>query len=1306
MPRPLPAKNLPPVSQSMDSVSDGSLSSQQKLANAKSKNLSRSEHSLLDPASKSDISAVSTDDASPLRRSNTTSGKDGPAESTPTLPQKRAFVQYMEKPAPLLKRASSALMQKESETTSSENLGAPHVPHLVPHLKPHGQSSRSRACSTVSPDSPTAPEDHHPLGEIFSKDDSRDPKDLGPLKDASVKIDEHHLPLEELAKKFKTSVNFKSPQDSQDLLYQYGKNLLPKPKKESAIYRFFMCITNLFNLLLIFGGIAYIILWSFDPVENFANVYIGTVLICVAFINSFIEFYELTKVSMIVESFTSMIPHEAKCFRAGMLQSINVAELVPGDIITLKPGDKIPADAIVVSCHELRVDNSSLTGESESVEKGAVSAGILSADVGALEAKNVVFGGTGDAVVLVIRTGSQTVLGQIANLTHKSTGSKKKKKRSPLSSEIQRFCKLISFLASVTAILFFLVSLARGSGFNASFQFAIGILVAWIPQGLPVTVTMLLAVAGERMARRNVLIKDLHGVETLGAITMLATDKTGTLTMNEMKVSRVWTNLFTVYAGRRTSTDWGTGIPQILHMAATCTRARFDSVESKLADRKILGDATDKGLLEFAASRLANVDKLFTQYPKIFEIPFSSETKTHLSIHRKGHSDGGLTMHVKGAPERVLASCSTILLNGKAEPLSESHKTQFKQSYEKMAQRGERVIAFAQLWLPGRKFPDNFRFSLEKGNFPTTGLTFVGLVSLEDPPKSGVREAIGSIRQAGIQVVMVTGDHPLTAAAIAKRINLLTLPTVDEIAKESGKPVESIPDSDVHAIVVNGELLQGFSDDDWDRILSKQEVIFARTSPKQKLEIVKRSQSIGHIVGVTGDGVNDAAALRHADLGIAMNKTGSDVSKEAAGMILMDDNFASTAVGILEGRTIFINMKKSIQYFLTHIMSEVFPYLANVVIPIPLAITAIQILVVDLGFELFITLSFAWEPPEDAEALLRLGPRQPVTLESIQLMKNKREANREVLEAQAAIVAERRASVGKILDPEKNESQSKAFPKYALAADDDDDDEFLIHHSNEEIHGEEINEAKKAALKLKGRWWRHMLELKAMLTDVRYWKAQEKQWRAIVAIKEGERLVDAEVLSWAYLEAGIMEAAICIGTFFAVFYWGWGVSPTDAKRIQIHRGFKPHSPPFLLESGEMISGEDQLESLEQAQSAFYLSILIVQLWNLFACKTRLRLPTQKIFTSNTNTLIAIIFGTSFALMVVYAQFTDEIFMTSSRLNPLFLLFPLCLGSLVFIYSIYRRYLLRKWWPQTFAKDCAANVKLNMAKSIEVMDEKL
>ncbi|KAJ3116548.1 hypothetical protein HK100_001034 [Physocladia obscura] len=1208
-----PNKQALSGSQSVDSLADLN-ASQNKLNSISGKNLSQSSNSLLlqQSMSRPDIpegavEVSSRHSRSPSKSTNFKVDQKAAFESESNSgipPKHRTMVQYMEKPAPLLKRASSALMTKDETTavallsSTNDRKSRSRQPTLATSSKIH-QSSHDHSSSTVG--SPTSPSEIHEIGEIFTTvQEAKDAKAFIPLRDVSISITEHQISFEALTALYKSTADTKSPQNSaglthtaaRDLMAKHGRNVLPIAKKESALYRFFMCVTSLFNLLLLFGGTAYLALWGIDPLENFGNIYIGSVLMCVAIINAFIEFYQLTKVSMIVESFSNMIPHESKCIRAAVIQSISVSELVPGDIIFLKPGDKVPADSIIFHApREFRVDNSSLTGETESVERGAVLGGILTG-VGALEAKNVVFGGTvvsnGEAFALVIRTGAHTILGQIAKLTNNTASNlptsscgSKKRKQSPLSLEIRRFCKLLSFLASATAIVFFLVSLARGSGFNASFEFAIGILVAWIPQGLPVTLTFLLAVAGERMAKRQVLIKDLHGVETLGAITMLATDKTGTLTMNEMRVSRVWTNLSCMFAGEASDAPVGerllklevSGVPQILHMAATCTRARFETTEGKPSERSIIGDATDKGLLKFAATKLANVDKLFTQYPKIFEIPFSSETKTHLTIHRKGHADGGLTLHVKGAPERVLASCSTILLNGKAEPITDIYRQTFRETHERMASRGERVIAFAQLLLNGRKFTDNFRFSFEKANFPTTGLTFVGLISLEDPPKSGVREAIGKIRQAGIQVVMVTGDHPLTAAAIARRINILTYPTREELAKSTSTPVASISEESVHAVVVNGEDMPALSQDDWDNILSKKEVIFARTSPKQKLEIVKRAQSLGHIVGVTGDGVNDAAALKHADLGIAMNKTGSDVSKEAAGMILMDDNFTSTVTGILEGRTIFINLKKSIQYFLTHIMSEVFPYLLNVIIPIPLALTAIQILVVDLGFELLITLSFAWEPPEDAEALLRLGPRQPVTPESIQLIKNRRNAKQELLDAQAEAIqaADERRDAEKSGNIESTPRINLPNPDYIRRHQGYEEDEaYLLENSNEDI-GEE-NEAKRAAKKLTKKWSRYLQELKAIVTDIRYWKAQERQWKAILALKSGERLVDSEVLSWSYLEAGLLEAAICIGTFFAVFYWEWGVTPTDAKRIQLLRGFKPHSVDFELQNGETIVG--------------------------------------------------------------------------------------------------------------------------------------
>jgi sodium/potassium-transporting ATPase subunit alpha len=314
---------------------------------------------------------------------------------------------------------------------------------------------------------------------------------------------------------------------------------------------------------------------------------------------------------------------------------------------------------------------------------------------------------------------------------------------------------------------------------------------------------------------------------------------------------------------------------------------------------------------------------------------------------------------------------------------TEEHNKAFQDAYEAMASKGHRVLAFAYLPLPADIYPDDFAFSKDPANYPNSGFCFLGLVSLEDPPKHGVREAIGRCRQAGIKVMMVTGDHPLTAEAIARKINLMLKDTRPKVAKRLGKKVEEIHSYEYDAVVVHGEQIDTLTDDEWDEILIKDEIIFARTSPAHKLEIVKRCQSLGHIVGVTGDGVNDSPALKKADLGIAMNISGSDVSKEAATMILLDDNFASTVAGIEEGRLIFQNLRKSVQYTICHTLPEVVACLLNVAIPLPLPLSALLIIFIDLGFELFMALSFAWEKPESDTGLLLLPPRKPVTPQSI-----------------------------------------------------------------------------------------------------------------------------------------------------------------------------------------------------------------------------------------------------------------------------------------------------------------------------------
>lgn len=578
------------------------------------------------------------------------------------------------------------------------------------------------------------------------------------------------------------------------------------------------------------------------------------------------------------------------------------------------------------SCSELKVDNSSLTGEAEPQTRK-----VKNTEKNPLEASNLVFNGTlavnGEGYGVVLRIGNDTFIGQIASLT-----SNEERRSSPMSQEIHYFVYLIASIAAVVALIFFLLSLLyQKVGISMALNFAIGTFVSFVPEGLPATVTILLTKAAQKMSTKNVLVKDLQGVETLGAITLLATDKTGTLTRNQMTVTYFWTGLKLYFAQQQAANEVShseyldlskKGVNEILHMSILCSQARFENNQGPISDRPVLGDATEAGLLRNAAQKVENYESLLDKYPKVCEIPFNSSNKWALTIHRKPHDNGHFKVYVKGAPERILGLCSTFFDGEKNVDLSGNLKQEFENTYKFMAGKGHRVLAFASLDLPSSEFPENYEFSKDPYNFPTEKLTFLGLVSLEDPPKHGVREAIGHCREAGIKVMMVTGDHPLTAEAIGRKINLMIQDTKQTIAEKRGVQISEVSESEVHAIVIHGEQIDSLTDEDWSLIFSKDEIIFARTSPKHKLEIVKRAQSMGHIVGVTGDGVNDSPALKKADLGIAMNDSGSDVSKEAAAMILIDDNFASTVSGIEEGRLIFQNLKKSIQYTVSHTMPE------------------------------------------------------------------------------------------------------------------------------------------------------------------------------------------------------------------------------------------------------------------------------------------------------------------------------------------------------------------------------------------------
>ncbi|KAJ3257350.1 hypothetical protein HK103_004570 [Boothiomyces macroporosus] len=808
------------------------------------------------------------------------------------------------------------------------------------------------------------------------------PASVANKKEEEKKVDivEHLKGFDEMSSLYNVKFNPQKPPTSPGLTSEEAKrrletdglNQLSPPKKVHPFIQFCMYMLGLFNVMLWVAGIVAYIIYAVDPVDNASNVYIGGICIVVAFLNAFIEFYQTQKSQAILESFLTI--------------NIPAVELVKGDVVYIRSGDKIPADLFIFAATDAKVDNASLTGEAEAQERG-----VVNSQTNPLEAHNLMFNGTlcvnGECYGIVIRTGDNTVIGQIAFLT-----STEERRESPMNQEIHFFVYTIAAVAGVTALTFlFVARYARNNTWAYAFNFAIGTFVGFVPEGLPATVTILLSLAAKKMANRNVLVKDLQGVETLGAITLLATDKTGTLTRNQMTVTYIWSGNRLFFAIAQSGIDSSAveidlhypPLNEVIHISALCSKARFETNDGPIATRPVLGDATEAGLLRNAAQKLDRFATLHDDFPKVFEIPFNSDNKWAMTIHRKSHSNGHFMLYLKGAPERVLKLCSTFHDGTNAVPLTEAHTSKFDETYNFMASKGHRVLAFACYALPGDKYPSDYEFKKDPANYPKDNLTFYGLISLEDPPKHGVREAIGHCREAGIKVMMVTGDHPLTAESIGRKINLMLQDTKETLAKKRKCRPEDIPEADAHAIVIHGEKIDGLTEADWDNIFSKEEIIFARTSPKHKLTIVKHAQSLGHIVGVTGDGVNDSPALKKADLGIAMNISGSDVSKEAAAMILIDDNFASCVNGIEEGRLIFQNLKKSVKYTITHTMPEVFANLLNVAVPIPLPLNAILIMVVDLGFELFLALSFAWDIPEDRNGLMKLQPRRPVTPASI-----------------------------------------------------------------------------------------------------------------------------------------------------------------------------------------------------------------------------------------------------------------------------------------------------------------------------------
>merc|ERR1712179_500266 len=810
-------------------------------------------------------------------------------------------------------------------------------------------------------------------------------KNLNELKQ-ELEVDVHKVTVDELCKRFNThpknGMTLAQVEKSKAL---YGPNALTPPPTTPEWIKFCQCLFSGFAMLLWLGAILCFIAYSIqatayeEPPDD--NLYLGVVLTAVVTVTGIFSYYQESKSAKIMEGFKNLVPQYALVRRNGEKITVKAAELTLGDIVEIKFGDRCPADLRVLECRGFKVDNSSLTGESEPQSRSTEFT-----HENPLETKNLAFFSTnaveGTCVGMVVNIGDNTVMGRIAGLASGLASDE-----TPIAKEIAHFIHIITGVAVFLGVSFFIIAFILGYNWLDAVIFLIGIIVANVPEGLLATVTVCLTLTAKRMASKNCLVKNLEAVETLGSTSTICSDKTGTLTQNRMTVAHMWFDNKIVEAD--TSEDQSgssfnkeaSGWKTLERVACLCNRAEFKPQQENVGvlKREVNGDASEAAILKCTELSKGNVMEYRKNNKKVCEIPFNSTNKFQVSIHEcEDKSVDGYLLVMKGAPERILDRCSTIVVNGKEMPLTQEWKNAFETAYMELGGLGERVLGFCDFMLPADKYPVGYPFDADDVNFPVDGLRFVGLMSMIDPPRAAVPDAVLKCRSAGIKVIMVTGDHPITAKAIAKSVGIISegMETVEDIAARTNVPVSEVNPREARACVVHGGELKDLNEKQIDEILMyHSEIVFARTSPQQKLIIVEGCQRMGAIVAVTGDGVNDSPALKKADIGVAMGIAGSDVSKQAADMILLDDNFASIVTGVEEGRLIFDNLKKSIAYTLTSNIPEISPFLMFILLSIPLPLGTVTILCIDLGTDLVPAISMAYEEAESD--IMKRQPRDP-----------------------------------------------------------------------------------------------------------------------------------------------------------------------------------------------------------------------------------------------------------------------------------------------------------------------------------------
>lgn len=731
----------------------------------------------------------------------------------------------------------------------------------------------------------------------------------------------HSCSVEEIAKNLKTNINIGlSDDEAQKRFERYGPNNLKEKKKESIFVKFIKQFNDFMIITLIIAAIVSAVVSKLNGEADYID---SIIIVAIVVFNAIMGLVQEQKAEKSLEALKKMSAPNAKVRRNGRVQEIDATMVVPGDVVILEAGNYVPADCRLINSFNLKIEESALTGETIPSLKD--SSKILKENTAMGDLCNMVFATTivvnGHGEAIVVETGMNTRVGKIAGMIIEDESPE-----TPIQKKLAEVGKILAIACIIICVLIFVIGIFKKIPIIEMFMTSVGLAVAAIPEGLPAIVTIMLSIGVTKMAKKNSIIRKLPAVETLGSSSVICSDKTGTLTQNKMTVTEI-RNCF----GRANSNER----KFILELGTMCTDTTEERINGKLG---FVGEATEVAISNAAMEEGVSKSFLYDEMKRINDIPFDSKRKMMTTIHKYGN---GYRIITKGAPDVLLKRCSNCYSGGQVVPIF-SKKDDINEQNNQMAEKALRVIAVA--YKDVEKLPE--MQEMEKD------LIFCGLIGMIDPPREGVKEAVRTCRRAGIKTVMITGDHLQTAKAIAKELGIL----------KRGD------------LAIDGETLERMSQHELEQNIMDYSV-FARVSPEHKVRIVKAFQSTGAVVAMTGDGVNDAPALKNADIGIAMGKGGTDVAKNAADMILLDDNFVTIVEAVKQGRNIYDNIKKAIHFLISTNIGEIVTIFFGLVLGIKSPLLAIQLLWINLVTDSLPAIALGLEKEE--ENIMSRLPRNP-----------------------------------------------------------------------------------------------------------------------------------------------------------------------------------------------------------------------------------------------------------------------------------------------------------------------------------------